>query len=114
MLNIFIIYVSLLWLKFIRYFHHKILHTSILGMSKFYMWMTKCLVINTTFMSKLNYVKLSIHNAILLSPLSSQFKTELGTFIENSSYSKLLKKLFIPLESKPCFLQAEGGEYGWH
>lgn len=76
--------------------------------------MTKGLVINITFMSKLNYVKLSIHNAILLSPLSSQFKTELGTFIENSSYSKLLKKLFIPLESKPCFLQAEGGEYGWH
>ena len=88
--------------------------TSILGMSKFYMWMTKCLVINTTFMYTLNYVKLSIHNAILLSPLSSHFKIELGILIENSSYTKLLRKLFIPLEPKPCFLQAEGGECGWH
>lgn len=76
------------------------------------MWMTKCLVTNTAFMNTLNYVKLSIHNAILLSPLSSQFKIELGTLTENS-YTKLLKKLFIPLEPKPCFLQAEGGECGW-
>lgn len=72
------------------------------GMSKFYMWMTKCLVI-ISFMSKWNFSRLSIHNTILLSPLSSQFKIELGTLIENSNYIKLLKVFSCLLNQNSAF-----------
>lgn len=68
----------------------------ILGMNKFYIWVTKGPIF-TSFMSKLNYSRLSIHKTILLSPFYSQFKIELGPLIENCNYIKLLKKAFSHL-----------------